>query len=98
MWWLARIPHDPLPSYPSSNLPGPALALRVVAMAFHRFALFSWCLSCLCTGEVRESPGISNETLADYLKTRAELLGLAYAVNMIQDAVAQSLTVGHDQF
>ena len=95
MWWLARVPHDPLPS---SNLPGPALALRVVAMAFRRFALFSWCLSCLCTGEVRESPGISNETLADYLKTRAELLGLAYAVNMIQDAVAQSLTVGHDQF
>lgn len=43
-------------------------------MAFHRFALFSWCLSCLCTGEVRESPGISNETLADYLKTRAEFL------------------------
>ena len=95
MWWLARVPHDPLPS---SNLRGPALALRVVAMAFRRFALFSWCLSCLCTGEVRESPGISNETLADYLKTRAELLGLAYAVNMIQDAVAQSLTVGHDQF
>ena len=79
------MPHDPLPSF---KLLGPALALRVVAMAFRRFALVSWCLSCLCAGEVRESPDISNETLADYLKTRAELLSLAYAV--IYDSICSS--------